>query len=71
MLDEIRGLSGHRVLVYGDIGYNKDGKPIAIRVRQFQRLRTRDELPQSHDLRGAFANSAVAASDHADYLREN
>ena len=69
-LDDIRGLLGHRVLVYGDIGYNKGGEPITIRVEQFQLLRARDELPQSHDLRGMFAESAVTASDHADYLQE-
>ena len=56
--------------MYGDIGYNKGGEPITIRVEQFQLLRARDELPQSHDLRGMFAASAVTASDHADYLQE-
>ena len=65
-LDAIRGLVGHRVLVYGDIDYNKGGEPITIRVEQFQLLRARDELPQSHDLRGMFAASAVMASDPAD-----
>ena len=69
-LDDIRGLLGHRVLVYGEIGYNKGGEPIAIRVEQFQLLRTRDELPQPHELRGIFAESAVTASDHADYLQD-
>ena len=69
-LDAIRGLLGHRVLVYGDIGYNKGGEPITIRVEQFQLLRARDELPQPHDLRGIFAESAVTASDHADYLQD-
>ena len=69
-LDDIRGLLGHRVLVYGDIGYNKGGEPIAIRVEQFQLLRARDKLPQPHDLRGIFAEAAVTASDHADYLQE-
>ena len=65
-LDAIRGLLGHRVIVYGDIGYNKGGEPITIRVEQFQLLRARDELPQPHDLRGIFAESAVTASDPAD-----
>ena len=69
-LDDIPGLLGHRVLVYGDIGYNKGGEPITIRVEQIQLLRSRDELPQPHDLRGIFADSAVTASDHADYLQE-
>ena len=69
-LDAIRGLLGHRVLVYGDIGYNKSGEPINIRVEQFQLLRARDELPQPRDLRGIFAESVVPASDHADYLQE-
>jgi len=69
-LDEIRGLLGRRVLVYGDIGYNKGGEPITIRVEQFQLLRTREELPQPPDLRGIFAESAVTASNHADYLRD-
>ena len=57
--DDIRGLLGHRVLVYGDIGYNKGGEPITIQVEQFQPLRDRDELPQPYDLRGMFAESAV------------
>ena len=35
-LDAIRVLLGHRVLVYGDIGYNKGGEPIIIRVEPFQ-----------------------------------
>ena len=65
-LDDIRGLLGHRVLVYGAIGYNKGGEPITIRVEQFQLLRARDELPQPHDLRGIFAESVVTASDPAD-----
>ena len=65
-LDDIRGLLGRRVLVYGDIGYNKGGEPITIRVEQFQLLRARDELPQPHDLRGMFAGSAVTASDRAE-----
>ena len=69
-LDAIRGLLGHRVLVYGGIGYNKGGEPITIRVEQFQLLRAPAELPQPHDLRGTFAESAVTASDHADYLQE-
>ena len=30
-LDAIRALLGHRVLVYGDIGYNKGGEPITNR----------------------------------------
>lgn len=64
-LDHIRGLLGHRALVYGDIGYNKGGE-ITIQVEQFQLLRARDELPQPHDLRGIFAKSAVTAGDHAD-----
>ena len=66
--DDIRGLLGHRVLVYGDIGYDKGGEPITIRVERFQLLRARDELPQPHDLRGIFAESAVTASDHVDCM---
>ena len=69
-LDDIRGLLGRRVLVYGDIGYDKGGEPVTIRVEQFQLLRARDDLPQPYDLRGIFAESAVTASDHADYLQE-
>ena len=30
-LDAIRGLLRHRVLVYGDIGYNKGGEPVTNR----------------------------------------
>ena len=69
-LNDIGGLLGRRVLVYGDIGYNKGGEPITIRVEQFRLLRDRDDLPQPHDLRGMFAESAVTASDHASYLQE-
>ena len=69
-LNDIRGLLGRRVLVYGDIGYNKGGEPITIRVEQFRLLRDREDLPQPHDLRGIFAESAVTASDHANFLRE-
>ena len=69
-LNEIRGLLGQRVLVYGQIGYTKGGEPITIRVEQFQLLRAREELPQPHDLQGIFAESAITASDHAGYLQE-
>ena len=69
-LNDIRGLLGRRVLVYGDIGYNKGGEPITIRVEQFRLLRDREDLPQPHDLRGIFAESAVTASDHANFLRK-
>ena len=37
-LDATQGLLGHRVLGYGDVGYNKGGEPIIIRVEQFQLL---------------------------------
>ena len=69
--DAIRSLLGTRVLVYGQIGYNKSGEPATIRVERFEALRTRDALPQAEDLRGLYAGSSVPASEHADYLREH
>ena len=69
-LNDIRELLGQRVLVYGEIGYNKGGDPLTIRVKQFQLLRTREELPQPEDIRGMFEESPVKASAHADYLQE-
>ena len=69
--DAIRSLLGTRVLVYGQIGYNKSGEPTTIRVERFEALRTRDALPQAEDLKGLYGGSSVTASEHADYLREH
>lgn len=60
---------GRRVLVYGEIGYNKDGEPSTIRVERFETLRPRDELPQSEDIRGLYVDSKTLDGGHADYLR--
>ena len=68
--DAIRSLLGTRVLVYGQIGYNKSGEPRTIRVERFEALRTRDALPQAADIRGLYVGSSVPASEHGDYLRE-
>ena len=59
------------MLVYGDIGYNKAGDPNTIRVRRFEALRTRDELPQPEDVRGVYSDSPVSGTEHADYLRRH
>lgn len=71
VLEESRPLLGRRVLVYGDIGYNRAGDPNTIRVRRFEALRTRDVLPQPEDVRGVYGDSPVSGTEHVDYLRRH
>ena len=70
-LNAVHGFLGKRVLVYGEIGYNKDGEPNTIHVERLEILRTRDELPQAEDVRGLYAGFKASGSDHADYLRDH
>lgn len=51
MLKDIVNAFDKRVSVYGLIRYNKNGDPLEVAVEEFRKLRERDQLPTSYDVR--------------------
>jgi len=49
-LDEAKSAFAQRVAVYGQILYNKYGKPVSLHVEEIRRLRSRADLPQAKDI---------------------
>ena len=70
MAEQLKDNWGARVLVYGNIGYNKAGDPISIRVESVECFKERDRLPQVEDIEGLLADDPIDTADLSVYLRE-
>ena len=70
MVDQLKDDWGARVLVFGNIGYNKAGDPISIRAESVERFEERDRLPQVEDIEGLLADDPIDTADLSEYLRK-
>lgn len=59
----------HRAVVYGQVKYDKNGKPLSMKVEDLRQLRSRGELPQPADLRNVDITSGVESSEYIRRLR--
>lgn len=70
-LEEAKHAFLHRVAVYGEINYAKNGRPLSIEVlAPIRRLRSRGELPQARDLEGIDITGGIDPSEYIRGLRD-
>jgi hypothetical protein len=59
-----------RVAVYGEIRYDKKGKPLSIEVKRIRILKAQGELPQPTDIAGTDISGGTESSEYIRRLRD-
>jgi hypothetical protein len=69
-IDEAISLFGKRVAVRGLVKFNRQGKPLRIKVEELRRLRDSAELPKFKDVEGIRFTGGEASTEYMRKLRD-
>ncbi len=67
-LERAKELLGHRVIVAGTVHHNARGEPTRVDLTDIRRIRSRDQLPRTSDIKGLMPDLTGGASSE-DYVR--